>query len=612
MKSTNSVVVFVLCSTFVVWSASSFSLVTKPLFRSKAFASLFASINTQQEEVVEDENDDDDSTSFQNLGLGSEALEAVDAQEGWLEPTPIQQLAIPRLLTANDNSFWCEAPTGSGKTAAFVLPLLQRLLQDRKRTGWIENDPAIASLILCPTRELATQIGHVVTELSSYMMKCNIMVITGGTRREQQLLQLADWAQRGEAVDVVVATPGRLLDVLTRYKGSEDATDAAFESRIVKAMEETSKNGLSLEQIQLLKLDRQDDEGRSKLSNLLEDLQYIILDEADRLLSRAFEDDINAVLDLLKPENREGEVVKTWLFSATFPKLIEPRVDAVLKRLGHTTTTRISCANIDRVTDGDEVSATLEKRMERMKQKDAAPERNSLTKVGPASTIKLRSIRLDKRDRTQALKYLLQKHEEEWSKGGVLVFVATRYAAEHVSRKLCRAGIRSAEVHGKLDQDARARRLEDLQSGKIHVLLTTDLTSRGIDLKDLSAVVNYDLPRSTADFVHRVGRTGRAGRSGTAITFVTPATETQMDLIEKRHVPEPTPREILSGFEVDEDKWRVQAESARMRTPGAGISDKSLAFDRMHGGIKGKRKSKKDRLREQAAKETPNLTTEEL
>ena len=570
---------------------------------------LFSTVEASSSQDIEDQ-EGELSLSFQDLGLSPAALQAVESQDGWTEPTPIQQLAIPRLLGSISSeedldSVWCEAPTGSGKTAAYVLPLLERLLKDRKQRGLdpAQKEPAITSLILCPTRELANQIGNVVKELASYTMNCNHIVITGGSRREEQLARLADWAQKGESADIVIATPGRLVDVLTRYKDDEEAKDAALERRLLKAMEASQSDELTLEQIHTLKLDREDDEGRTKLSNLLEGLQYLILDEADRLLGRAFEEDINAVLDLLKPENRESGVVKMWLFSATYPKLIEPRVESVLQRLGQTSTIRISCANSDRVLDGEEISSSLRKRLERVQQNEAAPKKKSLIQVGPASTIKLRTISIDQRDRTQALKYLIQENEKEWSQGGVLVFVATRYASEHVSRKLKRAGIRSAEVHGKLDQDARTRRLKDLESGKINVLLTTDLTARGIDLKGLSVVINYDLPRATADFVHRVGRTGRASKKGTAITFVTPTTEAHMSLIEKRHLSEPIPREVLPDFEVDEQKWQIQAESALLRAPGAGKSTKSLAFDRMHGGIKGKRKSKKDRLRERAAKE---------
>jgi len=621
------------------------------------------------ENTINADEEDDTPIYFTDLGLCPEALTAIEEQHRWYLPTPIQQLAIPRLLgasndesndsTSTDAAFWCQSPTGSGKTAAFVLPLLQRLLEDDRQRRNRKHAPTakkIRSLILCPTRELATQIGTVIENLAQYIMPLNLMVITGGVRRDDQIVQLADWIAQGQSADVVVATPGRLVDVLTRYNQQQQpqdsrsvdsytkknknkkrdsdyeeedweeedddeddyaesltASEAALERRLLKAMEDTNKDSLTLDVIQKFKLDRDDDEGRLALNNLLEGLEYLVLDEADRLLGRAFESEINAVLNLLRPEHRvqnnhnAATPVQTWLFSATFPKGIEPRVDAVLKQLGQRSTIKISCANSDRLLDneGDSISATLQKKLERSHQQNelASLTKQSLEQVGPESTIELRTIRLEQRDRTQALKQLWLDNEAKWSKGGVLVFVSTRYAAEHVSRKLKRVGIQSSELHGKLDQDARVRRLADLTSGKTQVLIATDLASRGLDVVGLSAVVNYDLPRSTTDFVHRVGRTGRAGRRGEAITFVTPTTESHFDLIERRHIAKASPREMLPGFQVDEDKWNISAEGTRIRTPGAGPSANDLAHDRMFGGIKGTRRSKKDRLREQAAKE---------
>jgi superfamily II DNA/RNA helicase len=366
-----------------------------------------------------------------------------------------------------------------------------------------------------------------------------------------------------------------------------------LERRLLAALDQQGSTdaSLSLEQLEALKLDTidEDAQARSSLVNLLENLEYLVLDEADRLLSRAFESELNAVLDLL-PER-----VPTWMFSATFPKSIEPRLDQVLTRTGASSPIRIECAASDRVVKED-VSASLQKKLERSAKVSTA---STIQQVGPASTIQLRAIRLSKMDRTQALKRLLENHPE-WDR--VLVFVATRYATEHVTRKLRRAGITTSELHGKLDQDARLRRLNDLKRGKVRVLLTTDVASRGIDIAGLPVVVNYDLPRSTADFVHRVGRTGRAGKAGTAITFVTAGTEAHVELIEQRHLAEPMPREVLPGLEPNEEQWIIEAEASRISAPGTQHSDKGLAHDRMFGGIKGYRKSKKDKLREAAAK----------
>jgi ATP-dependent RNA helicase RhlE len=545
----------------------------------------------------------DENASFQDLGLNPEALTAIRAQQGWTTPTPIQQLVIPKLLdlaaeedssesSSHADSVWCEAPTGSGKTAAYALPLLQNLKLQPQKEG-----ARIASLILCPTRELADQIGSVVTNLASNMStkksrKLNVMTIYGGTRMEPQISELADYARNGQTLDILIATPGRMVDVLTYYQseaGDSSAADAAFERRLLDAMEQTKSESLTLEQIQTMKLDRSDDDGRGSLINLLADLQYFVVDEADRLLGRAFESEMDKVMELLPSK------VQTWLFSATFPKEIEPRVDQVLKRIGATTPIRISCANSDRLlVASEEVSSSLAKRLDR------ASTATQVQQVGPASTIQLRTIRLETPARTQALRLLLEEHPE-WDR--VLVFVATRYAAEHVARKLRKAGIGAAELHGKLDQDARTRRLEDLKRGKVRVLLATDVASRGLDIVGLPVMINYDLPRSTADFVHRVGRTGRAGRSGTAITFVTPSSVGHFDLIETRHLKESVEREILPGFEPNEERWEVEAEASKISAPGTQHSGKGLVHDRMFGGIKSRRKSKKDKLREKAVKE---------
>jgi ATP-dependent RNA helicase RhlE len=553
---------------------------------------------------------DSENSSFSNLGLGPELLTSVKSQSDWDHPTPVQRLAIPTLLklgrTSSSSSsgtkdgaidsVWCEAPTGSGKTAAYTLPLLQNLLS-RKST---EKKGRIASLILCPTRELAAQIGHVVHTLSnniSSRKKLNVMVLHGGVPLQPQIASLSDAARDGETIDVLVATPGRLVDVLTHYQqgGDTSARDAALERRLVEALDQqgSTDSTLSLEQLEALNLDSIDDDAnaRSNLVNLLDGLDFLVLDEADRLLGRAFASELDAVLDLLPAK------IPTWMFSATFPKAIEPRLDQFLSRVGSRAPIRIVCASSDRVTE-EEVSSSLQKKLERT---SAISNASRIQQIGPASTIQLRSFRLNKNDRTQALRKLLEDHPE-WDR--VLVFVGTRYSTEHVTGKLQRAGIKAIELHGKLDQDARMRRLSDLKRGKVRVLLTTDVASRGLDIAGLPVVFNYDLPRSTVDFVHRVGRTGRAGRQGTAITFVTAASEAHMELIEQRHLAEPIEREILPDFHPNEDKWDVEAEASRIGVPGTVHSEKGLAHDRMFGGVKGRRKSKKDRLRESAARES--------
>ena len=529
-------------------------------------------------------------SSFETLGLSKEVLTAVRAQPGWKQPTPIQQLAIPEILSSDRTSFWCEAPTGSGKTAAYALPLLEKLLT--------QNRPGIASLILCPTRELAVQIGHVFSNLCHNVggkKRWNIVVIHGGVPLDPQIVDLSTASRLGKTIDVLIATPGRLVDILTYYDDNSkgDARDSAMERRLLDALDRKGKmdSTLSLTQIQDLELDRVDDDGRNSMKKLLNGVETLIIDEADKLLSRSFKSEVDGCLELLIGNDQS---IKTWLFSATFPKQIEPRVNYVLKRLGGEKAEkplRISCSNSDRV-DGEEVSATLQRRLERV------GELFQVQQIGPASTIQLRSVMLDQTQRTLALRKLLNDHPE-WDR--VLVFVATRYAAEHVAKKLRQAGIESAELHGKLDQDARTRRLSAFIKGRTRVLLATDVASRGLDVIGLPAVVNYDLPRSTADFVHRVGRTGRAGRPGTAMTFVTPSSEGHLQLIESRHLANPIEREVLQGFEPNVQNWQIKSAASRISTPGTQHSIRGLDHDRMNGGIKGHRRSKKDKLREEVA-----------
>jgi ATP-dependent RNA helicase RhlE len=544
----------------------------------------------EEDSAVEGEPDSGDlPAAFDSLGLSNEILSAVRSQPGWEIPTPVQCLAIPQIL-AGEDTVWCEAPTGSGKTAAYALPLLQKLYR--------KDTQGIASLVLCPTRELAVQIGHVISQLSHNVggqKKWNVVVLHGGVQLDPQITALSHAARTGQTVDVVVATPGRLVDVLTYYDDDKDsrASESAMERRLLDALDGKGRtdSSLSLSQIEDLELDSPDDDGRSSMRQLLSGVEYLVIDEADRLLGKAFEKEVESCLDLLMTDDREE--LPAWLFSATFPKSVEPRVAHVLKRLGGATPLRISCSNVDRVI-GEEVSTSLQKRLAR-----TSGAATTLQQIGPASTIKLRTIRLDITQRTRALRQLLQDNPE-WDR--VLVFVATRYAAEHVARKLRRVGIDSAELHGKLDQEARSRRLRAFSKGKTRVLLATDVASRGLDVVGLPAVVNYDLPRSTADFVHRVGRTGRAGKQGTAVTFVTAPSESHLDLIELRHLAEPIEREDLPGFEPNEDSWQIQSSASRLSAPGTLHSTRGLAHDRMNGGIKGRRKSKKDRLREEAAR----------
>ncbi len=594
-----------------------------------------------------------ETATFDELGIIPELLTAIDIQQ-WMEPTPIQKLCIPEIMThfktdGEKTSLWAEAPTGSGKTGAFAIPIIQLTLENRRlernrskeqsstyidggnkfqknlgrQRGRRTNDERqkmgfVSTLILCPTRELAMQIGGVLEEFVEAMPtsgkdkhNIDVMVITGGFPREAQVQMLAERKLRNRNVDILVATPGRLADVLLRST-KEDSVEKELEARLLLALDEVAgnaKNDVSLSLAQLDDFDinrgiaEADDGGRSAIKDMLSNVQYLVLDEADRLLSQGFQAEMDDVLNLLPAGSKiEGtntnSSLKTLLFSATFPEQIQPRIERVLQRLGGKGAPpplRLSC-NLPGASHGNTaLSNRQQKRIERTTQPQSILE-------GPSSTITLRSIRIDEEHRTQALRHLLKKYgEKEWDR--VLVFVDTRYASEHVARKLRRSGIKASELHGKLDQDARSRRLRDFSSGKFRVLIATDLVSRGLDISGLPAVVNFDLPRSTADFTHRVGRTGRAGNKGLAVTFVTSSNEAHYDLIEKRHLCKGSvEKEILPGFEPNEARWELRRNASDINVKGVMHSKAGIAHDRMFGGIKGKRKSKKDRLREQAAR----------
>jgi ATP-dependent RNA helicase RhlE len=407
--------------------------------------------------------------SFTSLGLSAPLLQAV-AERNYATPTPVQSAAIPAVLAGRD--VWAQAQTGSGKTAAFALPMIQTLAATRRERGRF-----VRALVLAPTRELAAQIGESFKQYSRYLAEpLKVMVLHGGVSINPQMMGL------GGGADVIVATPGRLLDLIDH-------------------------NAVSLSAVQTL-----------------------VLDEADRLLDLGFSAELNRILSLL-PARRQG-----MLFSATFPPEVQALAAAQLR---------------------DPV------RIELAVEPATAPD------------IRQRAIEVDPPRRTQLLRHLVQT--EGWSR--VLVFVATKYATEHVAEKLRKAGLKAGALHGELSQGARTQALADFKEGKLQVLLATDVAARGIDIVQLPAVVNFDLPRSAADYTHRIGRTGRAGETGIAINFVSAETYAHFRLIEKRHQLD-IPREQIEGFEPVELEAPAQPAG---------------------GGVKGRRKSKKDKLREAAA-----------
>ena len=401
---------------------------------------------------------------FSSLGLSPALLRALSAR-AYTSPTPIQAQAIPAVLQGRD--VLGSAQTGSGKTLAFALPLLQ---QQAQAPSIKPRRPR--ALVLVPTRELAAQVGDEFRSLAQHLdAPLKVTIVFGGVSINPQMMGL-----RG-GTDIVVATPGRLLDLITH-------------------------NALTLT-----------------------DIRALVLDEADRLLDLGFAEELERILTLL-PRQRQN-----LFFSATFPPAVQALANTLLQ---------------------DPLRITVQP--EPQEQPD----------------IVQRVITVDAGRRTQLLRHLIG--QEHWSR--VLVFVATKHAAEIVADKLRKADIDAEPFHGELSQGKRTQVLADFKAERLTVVVATDVAARGLDITQLPVVVNYDLPRSTSDYTHRIGRTGRAGASGLAVNFVSAATEAHFRLIEKRQGLQ-LPREQIAGFEP------VETAPAAAST----------------GGIKGKRPSKKDKLR---------------
>jgi ATP-dependent RNA helicase RhlE len=410
--------------------------------------------------------------TFSTLGLSEPVLRAL-GEAGFEQPTTVQSAAIPAILKGAD--VWASAKTGSGKTAAFVLPILE---QHGSRATPGSGKRPVTTLVLVPTRELALQTAEAFARFGARLSappRCCVAI--GGVSINPQLLAL-----RGGA-DVVIATPGRLLDLV--------------------------------------------DHNAVQLSSV----RTFVLDEADRLLSLGFAAELSRVRKLL-PARRQ-----TLLFSATFPPALRELVDGLLQ---------------DPIAIDVDAGGTPD-----------------------ARSIAQRAIMVDEGRRTALLLHLLEVHA--WTR--VVVFVATKHATEHLTDKLKRKGIVAAPLHGELSQGARTQGLSDFKAGRLRLLIATDLAGRGLDIVELPAVLNYDLPRSPTDYLHRIGRTGRAGESGVAVSFVTARSSAHFSLIERRHRLS-LEREIIAGFEPTEV---------------------AVAAD-PNGGVKGKRKSKKDKLREALAR----------
>lgn len=357
---------------------------------------------------------------FADLGLSDELLAAV-AEAGYTEPTPIQAQAIPAILMMKD--LIGIAQTGTGKTASFVLPMIDVMASGRRRALMPR------SLILEPTRELAAQVAENFEKYGkNHDLKMALLI--GGVQMGDQLKALND------GVDVLIATPGRLMDLFERGK------------------------------------------------IMLNGCELLVIDEADRMLDMGFIPDIEFICDKL-PETRQ-----TMLFSATMPPVIKKLADKFLTN----------------------------------------PKQIEVSRAGNTNeNITAFKINVAPRQKLETLEWLLQHDQVETA----IVFSNKKTTVRELNQSLQRNGFSSGEIHGDIDQATRQKELERFKSGEINILVASDVAARGLDIKGVSHVFNFDTPWHPDDYVHRIGRTGRAGAKGRAFTFVTKADAEAIENVEK-------------------------------------------------------------------------------
>jgi len=382
--------------------------------------------------------------NFTELGLISPLLARLTELE-YQQPTPIQAQAIPSVLAGRD--LIAGANTGSGKTAAFALPILQHLHTEKPSSSKSSKGNYVTGLILVPTRELAKQVAD---SIKSYAAHFNGVIKTvavfGGVSANTQMLAL-----RG-GTDILVATPGRLLDLI-------------------------SSNAIKLDRVKTL-----------------------VLDEADRMLSLGFTDELSALLALL-PKKKQ-----ILLFSATFPEQVQALTQELLN---------------------DPVEIQLQS--------------------ADACTLVQRVFTVNKGQKTALLAHLIKQHQ--WRQA--LIFVNAKNSCNHLAEKLSKRGITAEVFHGDKGQGARNRVLDAFKAGEIEVLIATDIAARGLDIEKLPVVINFDLPRSPSDYMHRIGRSGRAGEVGLALSIIDHEDFHHFNVIEKKNKLR-LEREQVAGFETVE------------------------------------------------------------
>lgn len=391
---------------------------------------------------------------FSALGLAQPLLRALDAL-GHTTPTPVQLQAIPAVSSGRD--VLAAAQTGTGKTAAFALPLLHRLAGGPKVQA-----NHIRALVLVPTRELAAQVAEAIAAYGKYL-PLRTGVVYGGVKINPQMMRL-----RG-GVDILVATPGRLLDL--------------FQHNAVKFSQ----------------------------------VETLVLDEADRMLDLGFMDDVGKLLGLL-PKRRQNV-----LFSATFP---------------------------------DAIRAFAEKLLHKPVQIAVSPPNSA------ACNVQQWIYEVDKSKKPDLLCQLLLNND--WQQ--VLVFTCTRSGADRLTQQLAGKGIAALAIHGEKSQAVRARALADFKANTIRVLVATDIASRGIDINELTHVINVDLPKVAEDYIHRIGRTGRAGLHGVAISLVS-ADEVRLLSAIETLIGQLLIRKVATGFMPKQSVPVTRLVQARPKKP---------------------------------------------
>ncbi|HNN88511.1 MAG TPA: DEAD/DEAH box helicase, partial [Giesbergeria sp.] len=390
-------------------------------------------------------------SSFSNLSLAEPLARAV-AEMGYESMTPIQAQAIPVVLTGKD--VMGAAQTGTGKTAAFSLPLLQRLLKHENSSTSPARHP-VRALVLLPTRELADQVAQQIALYAKYT-KLRSTVVFGGIDMKPQTLELK------KGVEVLVATPGRLLDHIE------------------------AKNAV------------------------LNQVEYVVLDEADRMLDIGFLPDLQRILSYL-PKQRT-----TLLFSATFSPEIKRLAGSYLQ---------------------DPITIEV-----------ARPNET-------ASTVEQHFYSASDEDKRRAVHQVLRSREIKQA----FIFVNSKLGCARLARSLEREGLKTAALHGDKSQDERLKALDAFKQGAVDLLVCTDVAARGLDIKDVPAVFNFDVPFNAEDYVHRIGRTGRAGASGLAVTLVSGSDGRLVADIEKL-----LKKKIeIEALEYDEDRPRGRINDGR-------------------------------------------------